>query len=49
MPIDDPSIGKPTARDGVDDLLRGRMAILGLDVGAMERDYREVFENVKRN
>ena len=45
----DPSIGKPTTPDEVDDLLRGRMKILGLDVDAMARDLPEVFDKIRRN
>jgi len=50
MQIDyDHSIGKPTRPDEVDDLLRGRMKILGLDVDAIGREFREVCEKIKRN
>ena len=50
MRIDyDHSIGEPATRDEVDDLLRGRMKILGLDVDAIGREFREVFDNIKRN
>jgi len=35
--------------DEVDHLLRGRMKILGLAVAAIEREFREVFDKVKRN
>ena len=46
----DPSIvGKPTTPDEVDDLLRGRTKILGLDVDAMARDLPEVFDKIRRN
>jgi hypothetical protein len=44
-----PSIGKPTTPDEVDDLLRGRMKILGLDVDAIGREFHEVFDKIKRN
>lgn len=33
----------------VDDLLRGRMKALGLDVDAIGTDYREVFDKIKKN
>src|SRR5208283_807482 len=46
--VDDPSIGKPTTPDEVDDLLRGRMKILGLDVDAIGRELHEVFDKIKR-
>ena len=46
---DDHSLGKPTTPDEVDDLLRGRMKILGLDVDAIGREFREVFDKMKRN
>ncbi len=42
------SIGKPATRDEVDDLLRHRMKILGLDVDAIGREFAEVFDNIKR-
>ena len=45
----DHSIKKPTPPDEVDDLLRGRMKILGLDVDAIGREFREVFDKIKRN
>jgi len=41
--------GNPATPDDVDPLLRGRMIILGLDVDAVERDFREVFDRVKKN
>jgi hypothetical protein len=50
MQIDyDRSIGKPTAPDEVDHLLRGRMKILGLDVDAIGREFPEVFDKIRRN
>ncbi|HKI15024.1 MAG TPA: hypothetical protein VKA12_08465 [Roseiarcus sp.] len=50
MQIDyDHSIRRPTSPDDVDHLLRGRMKILGLDVDAIGREFREVFDRVKRN
>ena len=33
----------------VDDLLRGRMKILGLDIDAVEREFSEVFDRIKKN
>ena len=36
-----------TTSDEVDDLLRGRMKVLGLDVDAIGRDYPEVFDKIK--
>ncbi len=44
----DPSIGKPTT-PCVDDLLRGRLKILGLDVDALARDLPEVFDKIRSN
>ena len=32
----------------VDDLLRGRMKALGLDVDAIGTDYSEVFDKIKK-
>ncbi len=43
------SIGNPTTLDEVDELLRGRMEILGLNVDAIGREFREVFDKIKRN
>ncbi len=40
---------QPTTPDEVDDLLRGRMKILGLDVDALAREFHEVFDKIKRN
>jgi len=49
MQIDyDHSIGSPTTPAEVDDLLRGRMKILGLDVDAIGREFREVFEPLSK-
>src|SRR5271169_3037406 len=45
----DHSVGKPATADDVDDLLRSRMEILGLDVGAIEREFHEAFDKIKRN
>jgi len=45
----DHSMGKPTTPDEVDDLLRGRMKILGLDVDAIEREFPKVFDKIKRS
>ena len=44
----DHSIGKPATHDEVDDLLRGRMKILGLDVDVLELEYGDVFDIIKR-
>ena len=50
MQIDDVrSIGNPTTPDEVDDLLRGRMKILGLDVDAIGREFPEVFDKIRKN
>ena len=50
MKIDDGrSIGNPATSDEVGELLRSRMKILGLDVEAIGRDFREVFDKVRRN
>ena len=50
MKIDDGvSIGNPAASDEVDELLRSRMKILGLDVDATSRDFPEVFDRVRKN
>ena len=43
------SIGNPATFDEVDELLRSRMKILGLDVEAIGRDFREVFDKVRKN
>ncbi len=49
MQIDDGrSIGNPATPDEVDDLLRGRMKILGLDVDATAREFREVFDKIRK-
>jgi hypothetical protein len=45
----DHSIATPATADGVDELLRARMKVLGLDVEAIGRDYPEVFDKIKRN
>ena len=50
MQIDDGrSIGKAATPDEVDDLLRDRMKILGLDVDSIGRDFREMFDKVRKN
>jgi hypothetical protein len=50
MKIDDsPSIGNLAAPDEVDELLRGRMKILGLDVDVIGRDFREAFDKVRKS
>ena len=43
------SIGNPAPPDEVDDLLRGRMKILGLDVDATAREFRELFDKIRKN
>ena len=50
MKIDDGrSIGNPAMPDEVDELLRSRMKILGLDVDAIGRDFHKVFDKVRKN
>jgi hypothetical protein len=50
MRIDDGcSIGNPATPDEVDELLRSRMKILGLNIDAIRRDYHEVFDKVMKN
>jgi len=50
MPIrDDRSTDKPTTPSEGDDLLRNRMTILGLDIGAIEREYGELFDQLRRH
>jgi len=50
MEIDDGlSIGIAATSDDVDELLRSRMKILGLDVDAVGRDFSEVFDRVRKN
>jgi hypothetical protein len=44
-----PSIGNPALANEVDELLRSRMKILGLDVDAIHRDFYEVFDKVRTN
>lgn len=44
----DRSTGKSTIPDEGDDLLQCRMTIIGLDSGAIERDYKETFDIIKR-
>ena len=46
---DSGSMGNPPAREEVDELLRSRMKILGLDVDAIGRDFHEVFDKVRKN
>ena len=43
----DRSIRQLTTHDEHDDLLYCRMAMLGLDLAAIERGYREVFNKMK--
>jgi hypothetical protein len=45
----DRSTGKPMASDEGEDLLQSRMTVLGLDSGAIERDFRETFDRIRRN
>ena len=40
---------QPKTPDEVDELLRGRMKILGLDVDTIGREFHEVFDKIKRN
>ena len=50
MRIDDGcSIGNPAMPDEVEELLRSRMKILGLDIDAVRGDYHEVFDKVRKN
>jgi hypothetical protein len=42
------SIGDPATPDEVDDLLRGRMKVLGLDVEAIGREFSEVFDKIRK-
>jgi hypothetical protein len=50
MKIDESrSMGNPVTSDEVDELLRSRMKILGLDVDAIGRDFREAFDRVRKN
>ncbi len=50
MTIDDGlSTGNPATSDEVDELLRSRMKILGLDVDATDRDFREAFDRIRKN
>ena len=46
---DDRAIGSPATHPEVDELLRSRMRILGLDVDAIGRDFPEVFDKVRKN
>ena len=46
---DDGSIGSPATANEVNELLRSRMKILGLDVDAIARDFPEVFDRVRQN
>ena len=45
----DSPTGKCTAPEEADHLLKSRMAVLGLDVDAIGRDYPEVFDKIRRN
>ena len=50
MRIDDGrSIGNPAVPYDVDELLRRRVKILGLDVDAIGRNFPEVFDKVRKN
>ena len=50
MRIDDGrSIGNPAMPYEVDELLRSRMKILGLDVDSIDRNFHEVFDKVRKN
>ena len=50
MRIDDGrSIGNAAMPYEVDELLRSRMKILGLDVDAIDRNFPEVFDKVRKN
>jgi hypothetical protein len=50
MRIDDGrSIGNPAVPYDVDELLRRRMKILGLDVDPIGRNFPEVFDKVRKN
>jgi hypothetical protein len=43
------SIGNPALPDEVDELLRSRMKILGLDVDLIRQDFYDVFNKVRKN
>ncbi len=43
------SIRNPVTSNEVDELLRSRMNILGLDVDVTCRDFREAFDKVRKN
>ena len=50
MKIDDArAMGNPAVLDEVDELLRSRMKILGLDVDAIGRDFLGAFDKVRKN
>ena len=50
MPIGDgSSTGKSTTPDEGDNLLRRRMRLLELDAGAIEREYPEIFAELRRH
>ena len=50
MKIDDArAMGNPAVLDEVDELLRSRMKILGLEVDAIGRDFRQAFDKVRKN
>ena len=44
----DRAIGESTTADESDELLQCRMSIVGLDLGAIERDYGEAFDKINR-
>ena len=49
MQTDDGQSTGNSASVRVDDLLRGRMKILGLEIEAIEREFSEVFDRIKKN
>jgi hypothetical protein len=44
----DRSTGKSTTPDEDDDLLQCRVAIVGLDIDAIKRNYRDVFDTLRQ-
>jgi hypothetical protein len=42
-------LGNPATPVGVDDLLRGRLKILGLDVDTIEREFSAIFDRIREN
>jgi hypothetical protein len=44
----DRSTGQSTTPDEGDDLLQCRFAIVGLDIKAIERNYSDVFDNLRQ-